>query len=105
MFCRRAPIALGQARIEIEALAEGVDLSEVLTRARFEELNMDLFKKTMIPVKKVRAVEGGEGCTCRAAGEGRVAGGRPPPPDGTGLHKSVWVLPGRGKTVPPHHCG
>ena len=32
---------------------DGVDLSETLTRARFEELNMDLFKKTLIPVGKV----------------------------------------------------
>lgn len=42
--------------MEIEALADGVDLSEPLTRARFEELNIDLFKKTMGPVRKVRAV-------------------------------------------------
>ena len=40
-----------QARIEIENLAEGFDLSEVLTRARFEELNADLFKKTLKPVE------------------------------------------------------
>jgi heat shock protein 5 len=39
--------------VEIEALADGVDLSEPLTRARFEELNIDLFKKTMGPVRKV----------------------------------------------------
>ncbi len=39
-------------RVEIESLAEGVDLSEPLTRARFEELNNDLFKKTMGPVRK-----------------------------------------------------
>ncbi len=38
--------------MEIESLAEGVDLSEPLTRARFEELNNDLFKKTMGPVRK-----------------------------------------------------
>ena len=38
--------------MEIESLAEGVDLSEPLTRARFEELNSDLFKKTLGPVKK-----------------------------------------------------
>jgi heat shock protein 5 len=43
-----------QVRIEIESLAEGVDLSEPLTRARFEELNADLFRKTLGPVKKVR---------------------------------------------------
>lgn len=42
--------------MEIEALYDGIDLSEPLTRARFEELNMDLFKKTMGPVKKVRVV-------------------------------------------------
>jgi heat shock protein 5 len=42
-----------QARLEIEDLAEGFDLSETLTRARFEELNNDLFKKTLGPVGKV----------------------------------------------------
>ena len=43
-----------QARLEIESLMDGVDVSETLTRARFEELNMDLFKKTLVPVGKVR---------------------------------------------------
>ena len=42
-----------QARVEIEALYDGIDFSETLTRARFEELNIDLFKKTLDPVKKV----------------------------------------------------
>ncbi len=42
-----------QARLEIEGLMEGVDFSESLTRARFEELNLDLFKKTLGPVQKV----------------------------------------------------
>jgi heat shock protein 5 len=42
-----------QARLEIESLFDGVDFSETLTRARFEELNMDLFKKTLTPVAKV----------------------------------------------------
>merc|ERR1711912_22293 len=42
-----------QARLEIEALYDGIDFSETLTRARFEELNMDLFKKTLGPVKNV----------------------------------------------------
>lgn len=46
--------ARAQVRVEIESLAEGVDLSEPLTRARFEELNADLFKKTLGPVRKVR---------------------------------------------------
>ena len=41
-----------QVRVEIEALFDGVDFSEPLTRARFEELNNDLFRKTMGPVKK-----------------------------------------------------
>lgn len=42
-----------QVRVEIEALYEGKDLSETLTRARFEQLNDDLFKKTLKPVAKV----------------------------------------------------
>jgi len=42
-----------QARLEIEGLSEGTDFSETLTRARFEELNLDLFKKTLGPVTKV----------------------------------------------------
>jgi len=41
-----------QIRVEIESLFDGVDFSEPLTRARFEELNNDLFRKTMGPVKK-----------------------------------------------------
>merc|ERR1712078_404939 len=42
-----------QARLEIEGLTDGQDFSETLTRARFEELNVDLFKKTLGPVQKV----------------------------------------------------
>ena len=42
-----------QARIEIESFFEGEDFSETLTRAKFEELNMDLFRSTMKPVEKV----------------------------------------------------
>eukprot|EP00892_Ulva_mutabilis_P003896 jgi/Ulvmu1/1879/UM012_0036.1 len=41
-----------QVRIEIVSLVEGVDVSEPLSRARFEELNDDLFRKTMGPVKR-----------------------------------------------------
>ncbi|CAI0469171.1 unnamed protein product [Linum tenue] len=36
-----------QVRVEIESLFQGVDLSETLTRAKFNELNLDLFKKTL----------------------------------------------------------
>jgi len=50
---KRALSSQPQARVEIESLFEGNDFSETLTRARFEELNMDLFKKTLIPVQKV----------------------------------------------------
>ncbi|ESO92754.1 hypothetical protein LOTGIDRAFT_216416 [Lottia gigantea] len=42
-----------QARIEIESLFEGEEFSETLTRAKFEELNMDLFRSTMKPVQRV----------------------------------------------------
>eukprot|EP00554_Chaetoceros_debilis_P005514 CAMPEP_0194076292 /NCGR_PEP_ID=MMETSP0149-20130528/3102_1 /TAXON_ID=122233 /ORGANISM="Chaetoceros debilis, Strain MM31A-1" /LENGTH=665 /DNA_ID=CAMNT_0038756995 /DNA_START=50 /DNA_END=2047 /DNA_ORIENTATION=- len=50
---KRAISSQQQARLEIEDLAEGFDLSETLTRAKFEELNNDLFKKTLGPVKRV----------------------------------------------------
>ncbi|KAH9834447.1 heat shock protein 70 [Rhodofomes roseus] len=40
-------------RIEIESFENGNDFSETLTRAKFEEINMDLFRKTMKPVEQV----------------------------------------------------
>ncbi|KAF9932496.1 ATPase with role in protein import into the ER [Linnemannia zychae] len=40
-------------RIEIDSFYNGKDFSETLTRAKFEELNMDLFKKTIKPVEQV----------------------------------------------------
>jgi len=39
-----------QTKIEIENLFEGEDFSETITRARFEELCSDLFKKTIKPI-------------------------------------------------------
>lgn len=41
------------ARIEIEGLSKGVDFAETLTRAKFEELNNDLFEQTLSPVRQV----------------------------------------------------
>ncbi|KAL1748012.1 heat shock protein 70 family [Schizophyllum fasciatum] len=40
-------------RIEIESFEDGNDFSETLTRAKFEEINIDLFRKTMKPVEQV----------------------------------------------------
>ncbi|ESX02674.1 hypothetical protein KL918_002557 [Ogataea parapolymorpha] len=40
-------------RIEIDSFVDGIDFSESLSRAKFEELNMDLFKKTLKPVQQV----------------------------------------------------
>ncbi|KAK3809260.1 MAG: heat shock protein 70 family [Benniella sp.] len=40
-------------RIEIDSFFEGNDFSESLTRAKFEELNMELFKNTLKPVEQV----------------------------------------------------
>ena len=39
--------------IDCEALSNGVDFSTTISRAKFEELNVDLFKKTMTPVTQV----------------------------------------------------
>jgi actin-related protein len=41
-----------QASIEIDSLFEGVDFYTSITRARFEELNADLFRSTLEPVEK-----------------------------------------------------
>merc|ERR1712139_724720 len=54
--CERAKRTLSsaaQTSIEIDSLHEGIDFNTSVTRARFEELNMDLFRKCMDPVEKV----------------------------------------------------
>eukprot|EP00276_Gloeochaete_wittrockiana_P011774 CAMPEP_0184372952 /NCGR_PEP_ID=MMETSP1089-20130417/164212_1 /TAXON_ID=38269 ORGANISM="Gloeochaete wittrockiana, Strain SAG46.84" /NCGR_SAMPLE_ID=MMETSP1089 /ASSEMBLY_ACC=CAM_ASM_000445 /LENGTH=793 /DNA_ID=CAMNT_0026715829 /DNA_START=134 /DNA_END=2516 /DNA_ORIENTATION=+ len=50
---KRALSSQTQVKIDVEALHDGIDFSETLTRARFEELCGDLFKKTLGPVQKV----------------------------------------------------
>jgi len=50
---KRALSSQHTTRVEIESFFEGEDFSETLTRAKFEELNLDLFRNTMKPVKKV----------------------------------------------------
>ena len=40
-------------RVEIDSFVDGIDFSETLTRAKFEELNLSMFKKTLKPVEKV----------------------------------------------------
>jgi len=50
---KRALSSQHQTRVEIESFFEGEDFSETLSRAKFEELNLDLFRNTMKPVKKV----------------------------------------------------
>merc|ERR1719161_1825628 len=53
--CERAKRTLSsstQATIEIDSLFEGIDYSCSLSRARFEELNMDYFRNSMGPVEK-----------------------------------------------------
>merc|ERR1719418_383210 len=53
--CERAKRTLSasaQASIEIDSLFEGIDFYTSVTRARFEELNADLFRGTMEPVER-----------------------------------------------------
>ena len=42
-----------QGVIELESLYEGIDFYSSMSRARFEEINGDLFRKTLEPVEKV----------------------------------------------------
>ncbi|CAM9411725.1 unnamed protein product [Choristocarpus tenellus] len=54
--CERAKRTLSsstQAHIEIDSLFEGIDFNSTITRARFEDMNMDYFRKCMDPVEKV----------------------------------------------------
>jgi len=54
--CERAKRTLSssaQASIEIDSLFEGIDFYTSITRARFEELNIDLFRGCLEPVEKV----------------------------------------------------
>ncbi|XP_028657951.1 heat shock 70 kDa protein-like [Erpetoichthys calabaricus] len=53
--CERAKRTLSsstQASIEIDSMCEGVDFYTSITRARFEEINSDLFRGTLEPVDK-----------------------------------------------------
>merc|ERR1711983_355092 len=54
--CERAKRTLSsstQAHIEIDSLFDGIDFNATITRARFEDLCMDYFKKCMEPCEKV----------------------------------------------------
>ena len=53
--CERAKRTLSsstQATIEIDSLFDGIDFSLSLSKARFEEFNMDYFRNSMGPVEK-----------------------------------------------------
>merc|ERR1719410_1907321 len=54
--CERAKRSLSsatQAHIEIDSLYDGIDFNATITRARFEELCMDLFKQCLVPIENV----------------------------------------------------
>jgi heat shock protein 1/8 len=54
--CERAKRTLSsssQAQIEIDSLYEGLDYNTSISRAKFEDLNMDYFRKCMDPVEQV----------------------------------------------------
>ena len=57
-----------QVDIEIDSFHEGKDFSWKLTRAKFEELNIDLFKKTLEPVKVLICLS----CFCILFSEKRI---------------------------------
>jgi len=53
--CERAKRTLSsatQSSLEIDSLFEGIDFYTSITRARFEELNSDLFRQCLVPVEK-----------------------------------------------------
>jgi L1 cell adhesion molecule like protein len=50
---KRALSAATQATVDIDALMDGEDLNVVITRSKFEDLCMDLFKKCLPPLESV----------------------------------------------------
>ncbi|XP_074265265.1 heat shock cognate 70 kDa protein-like [Silene latifolia] len=53
--CERAKRALSttaQTTIELDCLSGGIDFSSIVTRARFDKLNVDLFKKCIAPIQQ-----------------------------------------------------
>jgi L1 cell adhesion molecule like protein len=59
--CERAKRTLSsatQASVEIDSLHDGIDFYTSITRARFEELNADLFRKCIEPVERCLADSG-----------------------------------------------
>ena len=50
---KRTLSTVAQSTIEIDSLFEGIDFNSSITRARFEEICSDIFKRTMDPVEKV----------------------------------------------------
>lgn len=53
--CERAKRTLSsatQASVEIDSLADGIDFYTSMSRAKFDELNMDIFSRTLVPVEK-----------------------------------------------------
>lgn len=56
MACERVKKTLSSsatASVELDSLYEGIDFNANITRSRFEELCMDMFRKTLEPVEKV----------------------------------------------------
>jgi heat shock 70kDa protein 1/2/6/8 len=54
--CERAKKTLSsstQASVELDSLLDGIDYTATLSRARFDEINSDFFKRCMAPVDKV----------------------------------------------------
>ena len=50
---KRILSSTAQTTIEVDSLAESIDYSFTLTRAKFEELCLSMFKETIPPVEKV----------------------------------------------------
>jgi len=50
---KRALSSATQASVDVDAVHQGIDLSVPVSRAKFEALNADLFKRTLKPVARV----------------------------------------------------
>lgn len=50
--CKRILSSATSAGIEIDSLADGIDMNSSITRAKFDDLNSDIFRRTLEPVER-----------------------------------------------------
>ena len=90
---KRALSVQHQVKVEVESIMDGEDFSETLTRAKFEELNMDLFRGTLVSLSRIPPGDSQPPILIQIAEAGaKGAGGRRHEEGGHSRDRSCWWL-------------